>query len=481
MVQTDFLKGVSLFSDLNEEELKNISLQADEIEFGRDAFICKEGQQADSMFIIKSGIVQIFCDDGKGGRKILTHLKLGEYFGEMSLLTDDPRNASATALAETECIRIKKESFRDLLKTNPTVCLSIIKTLCNRLSRTNIGTPQTKKYNVYSVLGPDTCSGKSLFARNLALAMQNLLGVDVLLYDPNLRDDRVAKFLGVEQRSKIIDELVDREKINDIKKFIVKAPCGVLTLLPQENGLTDIRLKEFHTFSLMQTIMENFEYIVVDSSSMYTKVTKEIVQSCDKIIYLISSKNVSITGLMDHFDETRRGWKVKPEKIVFGVNHMTDDLTQESLITDKDRERISFEIPFNKSLQGKRDPDTQLICQTSPELPMSRIFKEQAQAILFDQTIGLFLPTFDEEPAKAELAKRWIESGVKEFSQSLQNVEAKGPVTRKGVVCQLLTGKSSKWELNNDVVKIIDFSNRFKKEFSIDKIILSLNDQESVV
>jgi CRP-like cAMP-binding protein len=481
MIQTDFLKGVSLFSDLNDEELKNVSKQIEEIEFVRDAFICKEGQQADSMFIIKSGIVQIFCDDGKGGRKILTHLKLGEYFGEMALLTDEPRNASAIALAETECIKIKKDSFRDLLKTNPAVCLSIIKTLCARLSRTNLGAPQTKKYNVYAVLGPDTSSGKSLYARNLALAMQNILGQEVLLYDPNLRDDRVARLLGVNERSKIIDELVDREKISDIRKFVVKTDCGLLTLKPQENGLTDIRLKEFHTFSLMQTVMENYEYIVVDSSSMFTKVTKEIVQSCDKIVYLISSKNVSISGLMDHFDETRRGWKVKPEKIIFGVNHMTDDPTQESLITEKDRERIAFEIPYCKELQGKRDPETKLLVQTAPEHPLAKISHLQAEAMLFDQTIGLFLPTFEDEPARADLAKRWIESGVEEFAKSLQAVEAKGPVTRNGTVCHLLTGRSSKWELNNDVVKVIDFSNRFKKEFSLDKVILSLNGQESVV
>lgn len=481
MIQSDFLKGVSLFSDLNDEELKNVSKQIEEVEFVRDAFICKEGQQADSMFIIKSGIVQIFCDDGKGGRKILTHLKLGEYFGEMALLTDEPRNASAIALAETECIKIKKDSFRNLLKTNPAVCLSIIKTLCNRLSRTNLGAPQTKKYNVYAVLGPDTGSGKSLYARNLAMAMQKLLGQEVLLYDPNLRDDRVAKLLGVNERSKIIDELVDREKIADIKKYVVKTSCGLLTLLPQENGLTDIRLKEFHTFSLMQTIMENFEYIVVDSSSMYTKVTKEIVQSCDKIVYLISSKNVSIAGLMDHFDETRRGWKVKPEKIVFGVNHLTDDPTQESLITDKDRERIFFEIPFEKELVGKREPEAQLIVQSNPEHPLSKISCQQAQDMLFDQTIGLFLPTFDDNPAKAELAKRWIESGIEEFSKTLHSVEAKGPVTRNDTVCHVLSGKSSKWEFNNDVVKVIDFSNRFKKEFALDKIILSLNAQESIV
>jgi Mrp family chromosome partitioning ATPase len=399
----------------------------------------------------------------------------------MSLLTDEPRNASAVALAETECIKIHKDSFRELLETNPAVCLSIIKTLCIRLSKTNLGAPQTKKYNVYAVLGPDTSSGKSLFARNLALAMQTKLGKEVLLYDPNLRDDRVVRQLGISERSRIIDELVDREKISDIKKFVVKAPCGLLTVLPQENGLTDIRLKEFHTFSLMQTIMENYEYIVVDSSSMFTKVTKEIVQSCDKIVYLISSKNVSISGLIDHFDETRRGWKVKPEKIIFGVNHMTDDPTQESLITDKDRERINFEIPFCKELEKNRGGESQLLIQTQPDHPIARISQNQAESILFDQSIGLFLPTFDDIPAKSDLAKRWIESGVKEFSETLNKVEAKGPVTRNEQACQLLIGFSSKWELNNDVVKVVDFANRFKKEFDIDKVILSLNGQESIV
>ncbi|HNS10752.1 MAG TPA: cyclic nucleotide-binding domain-containing protein [Candidatus Ozemobacteraceae bacterium] len=481
MVQTDFLKAVSLFSELSEEELRNVSKQAEVVNFVRDAFICKEGQQADSMFIIKSGIVQIFCDDGKGGRKVLTHLKLGEYFGEMALLTEEPRTASAVALAETEVIRINKDSFHNLLKTSPGVSLSIIRTLCNRLSKTNIGSAQTKMHNVYAVLGPDTSSGKSLFARNLAMAMQKELGCDVLLYDPNLRDERVARSLGVEKRSRIIDELIDREKITDLKKYVVRTDCGLLTLLPQENGLTDVRLKEFHTFSLMQTVMEHYEYVVVDSSSMFTKVTKEIVQNCDKIIYLISSKNVSIAGLMDHFDETRRGWKVAPEKIVFGVNHMTDDPTQESLITEKDHERISFEIPFCKELKGKRDPEAQLLVQTSPDHPLSKVCRKQTMKVLFDQSIGLFMPTFDDEPARAELARRWVESGVAEFSQTLKNVEVQGPVTRHGGLYHILTGHTSKWSLNDQVVKIVDFSNRFKKEFNVSSLILSLNNQESII
>ncbi|EKD81782.1 MAG: hypothetical protein ACD_39C01645G0002, partial [uncultured bacterium] len=123
----------------------------------------------------------------------------------------------------------------------------------------------------------------------------------------------------------------------------------------------------------------------------------------------------------------------------------------------------------------------QLLIQTSPAHPLAKVCTEQGVDILFDQSIGLFLPTFDEQPAKAELASRWIESGAAELSQALKKVAIKGPLTRNDTLCKLICGNTSKWDLNNQVVKIVDFSNRYKKEFGIDSLILSLNNQESVI
>jgi len=481
MSLSDFLKGISLFSALTDEELKKFQERLETVAYVRDAFICKEGEKADSMFIIKSGIVQIYCDDGKGGRNVLTHLKLGDHFGEMSLLTEEPRTATAVALAETEVIKIKKDDFYAVLKSSSDVALNIIRTLCERLAKANIGAAKQKNYNVYAVLGPDTSSGKSFFARNLALAMQNILEKPVLLYDPNVRDDRVCKFLGIDKYSRIIDELVEREKIQDINKYLVKAPCGLTTILPQENGFTDLRLKEFHTFSLMKTVLDYFEYIVVDSSSMFTKVTKEIVQSCDKIVYLISSKNVSIGGLIDHFEETRRNWKVDPSKVVYGVNHILADPTKESLISDRDREYIKFEIPFEKSLAGNREPDKQLLIQKDPSHQISKIICQLAENLLFDQRISIALPTFEGDPTKSGLAKRWTESGLQELAACLRNIELKGPLSKEGQSIYQLEGRAAKWTLNKQVPVIVDFANRFKKEFELGKITLTINDHISVI
>lgn len=481
MKLTEFLRGTALFSALTDEELQSLEQKAEVVQFVRDAFICKEGDKADSMFIIKSGIVQIFCDDGKSGRNVLTHLKLGEYFGEMSLLTEEPRTASAIALAETEVIKIKKDVFYSMLEASSNVALSIIRTLCDRLAKANIGAAKEKSFNVYAVFGPDTSSGKSMFARNLAMGMMQILGKPVLLYDPNVRDDRVARFLGVDQHSKIIDELVERERILDINKYIAKAPCGLLTIIPQENGLTDLRLKEFHTFSLMKTILDHFEFIVVDSSSMYTKVTKEIVQACDKIVYLISSKNVSIGGLINHFEETRRGWKVAPQKVVYGVNHLTDDPSKESKILEKDREFIKFELPFEKTLAGHRDPDKEVLLQRDPKHPISVLSHDQAENLLYDQTLQLFLPTLEKDPGKAGLAKRWADSGLAELSAQLQKAQLTGPVTREGEAFMVIEGRMAKWTMNKQVPIVVDFANRFKKEFGLSKVALSINEQESQI
>ncbi|MBI3039132.1 cyclic nucleotide-binding domain-containing protein [bacterium] len=481
MSLTSFLKGVSLFSDLSEEELQNIQNRTELVQFIRDAIICKEGQKADSMFVIKSGIVQIFCDDGKGGRKVLTHLKRGDYFGEIALLTEEPRIASACALAETEVIKIKKDELYSVLKMAPGIALNIIRTLCGRLAKTNVQSAKEKTYNVFAVLGPDTGSGKSFFARNLALAMQTLLKKPVLLYDPNLRDDRVAKALGVSSHSNIIDELIDCERIADIQKYVVAAPCGLLTILPQENGLTDLRLKEFHTFSLMKTVLERFEFIVVDSSSMFTKVTKDIVQSCDKIIYLMSSKNVSIGGLIKHFEETRRSWQVPPEKVSYGVMRLSDDPSKQSILTELDSKFIEFEIPFDKSLVGKRDPDLQPLVVKDPQHPISQVTAIEADKILFNQTFGIMLPTFEEEPAKKDLAFRWADQCRHEMFALLRQVDVTTPFIFNGKPFHHIKGKAAKWMLNQLVPAVVDFLNRFKKEFTVDRTCFLLNENENIV
>lgn len=81
--------------------------------------IFREGERGACAFLIRSGTVEIFKDDG-GGEVFLARCEAGELFGEMALIDDVPRSASARAKAHTCCLVLSKERFREVLEeTDP--------------------------------------------------------------------------------------------------------------------------------------------------------------------------------------------------------------------------------------------------------------------------------------------------------------------------------------------------------------------------
>ncbi len=83
--------------------------------YGAGELVFGQGQPGDAMYIIQSGMVEIYRDaDGKETK--LTTLKAGEFFGEMALFASKPRSASARAVGATELQVIDKATFKDIIK-----------------------------------------------------------------------------------------------------------------------------------------------------------------------------------------------------------------------------------------------------------------------------------------------------------------------------------------------------------------------------
>lgn len=81
--------------------------------------IFRQGDPGDRVYFIKSGEVEIYREDKEKGETILARLRDGEYFGEMALLTDAPRNASARAGTKTEVLSIERDDFQTLFSGIP--------------------------------------------------------------------------------------------------------------------------------------------------------------------------------------------------------------------------------------------------------------------------------------------------------------------------------------------------------------------------
>src|SRR4030042_6185247 len=89
--------------------------------------VFEEGSQGSEMFIVHKGKVRLAAKGPKGAEQTLAILGPGEFFGEMALIDNSPRSASATADAEgTELIVLDRPKFSYMVQQVPAFCLAIM-------------------------------------------------------------------------------------------------------------------------------------------------------------------------------------------------------------------------------------------------------------------------------------------------------------------------------------------------------------------
>jgi CRP/FNR family transcriptional regulator, cyclic AMP receptor protein len=94
--------------------------------------IFKEGDEADQLFAIKSGEIAIQL-----GNRTLAELSANSIFGEMALIDDAPRSATAVAKTDVELVAISEKQFLFLVSQTPFFALKVMRVLARRLRATN--------------------------------------------------------------------------------------------------------------------------------------------------------------------------------------------------------------------------------------------------------------------------------------------------------------------------------------------------------
>jgi len=106
------------------------------VEFKDGDFIFREGELGTEMYIIHEGKIEILNQVGTK-ETVLAVLEKGDFFGEMSVLEDLPRAASARALTDTRLLQINGSTFDQMLKDNPEIAVRMMRKLSRRLRETD--------------------------------------------------------------------------------------------------------------------------------------------------------------------------------------------------------------------------------------------------------------------------------------------------------------------------------------------------------
>lgn len=127
----EMIGKVSLFSALKDKQLKSIAKSGKLVRFAEGQPIVKQGDSGVGFYLVLKGAVEV-----RKGKRVLSKMEEGGFFGEMSLLDHQPRSADVVATAPTECFVFSTWAFTGLLRADPDIGLKVMQELVRRLRST---------------------------------------------------------------------------------------------------------------------------------------------------------------------------------------------------------------------------------------------------------------------------------------------------------------------------------------------------------
>jgi CRP-like cAMP-binding protein len=128
-----FLIEFPIFRDFDGNDIDALAAVCEELAFKAGDSVVKEGEAADAMYIVKSGVLDVQRQVA-GQTRHINLLSGGEFFGEMALVDGSPRSADVMVKEDAVLIRLSSEVFRGLKKEKPATALKIADVLLKTLS-----------------------------------------------------------------------------------------------------------------------------------------------------------------------------------------------------------------------------------------------------------------------------------------------------------------------------------------------------------
>ena len=127
-MEVEKLRGIPLFAELDDHALARIAELATEFEEPAGWVLVEVGQPGTGMFVLEEGIVVVETPDSQ-----TKELGPGEFFGELALLTDQPRNARVRAKTPVRCLAISRMDLSKLIQEEPSIAVAMLPKLAARV------------------------------------------------------------------------------------------------------------------------------------------------------------------------------------------------------------------------------------------------------------------------------------------------------------------------------------------------------------
>ena len=131
---SDIIRNIPLFSGLPREDIAKILGKLEEKSFSSGETVFSQGDQGDAFYLIQSGAVQVVLESKGVRSEGIVVLGPQDWFGEMALLSQEPRSATIVAVKDTTLWRLSREDWDELIEKHPTWLLQFCSVLSKKLT-----------------------------------------------------------------------------------------------------------------------------------------------------------------------------------------------------------------------------------------------------------------------------------------------------------------------------------------------------------
>jgi len=330
---------IPLFTNLTPYQHNLIKERVFIKEYKKDQIIYAQGSAADAFYCVILGRVVIYTKDKTGKENILEYLHRGKYFGIISLLTGEPHSVTAKALNDCTLLIIKKEDFDFILNKIPRLAIDLSRSLSRRLKRKDIHEKTIFESTIISIFSPSSQSGKTIYALNLALSLNQQTHKSIIILDiaPQETTHSLPNKLEITDY-RVFDLTSSKEEILRINDYCIKNKFGIdlicLHYLPEAEACIQ------NIIEILSRLVNDYHYLILDLPSAMDQTIFRILNQSDLIHLLTSPQELDLLRTRNLIERLTKDFHFHEDKIKVIINEY-----KEAKLTHPQQKRLlGYEI-----------------------------------------------------------------------------------------------------------------------------------------
>jgi len=325
----DILRSMDIFEELAQPALDKLSRLVRERKISENTALFRRGDPGDAMFIVQEGRVKILTSDSLGREKVLAFYGENGFFGDMALLTGEPRTATAVAATDTRVLQIRKVDFDKLLDLDPTIAKEMLKVVAQRQAATGRRVADREgdgsaRGKVYTFFGPRGGGGRTTLAVNLAVALAAEYPDRTVILDLDVTFGHVPIMLDVTPRASLAavsgDSLrtLDRESM---QYYLVGHESSLRIFAGSTRPEEGEAVSGEHVRVALGQLRRSFAQIVMDTAGNFTETTLAALEEADQVAFVVNPDPAALRDARECIRIFTDLLRMPAQKFTFVLNH----------------------------------------------------------------------------------------------------------------------------------------------------------------